>query len=100
MKKINNTLTALIGIWFIIAPWIFGFSDHVAALSISVVIGAVQLITSLRSFKTPEWNFITFFVGVWFIIFPFVYTVDTTEIWTCTSVVLGAITVILTLWNE
>jgi sulfite exporter TauE/SafE len=96
-----NSLAALIGVWFIIAPWVVNFSDDKSALWTSVIIGALQLITSLLGFSGSGWsswqNWISLLSGVWFIIFPFVYTLKTEEIWA--SVVLGAVTVIIGLWS-
>jgi hypothetical protein len=98
MKKFNNTLNALIGIWFVIAPWVLNFSDHSGAVRISVIIGAILLLSSLFSFKAPVWNFVSCIAGGWFIIFPFFYMMDSTVKWT--SVALGAIAVYLNLTND
>lgn len=99
LRSIDNTIVALIGIWFIIAPWIVGYSDDKGALWTSVIIGAVQLITSLWAFSSSGWgswqSWISLLAGGWFIVFPFVYTVDTSVLWT--SVILGAVTVLLNL---
>ncbi|GIO61218.1 SPW repeat protein [Paenibacillus cellulositrophicus] len=99
LRSVDNTIVALIGIWFIIAPWIFGFSDDNGALWTSVIIGAVQLIASLWAFSSSGWgswqNWISLLAGVWFIVFPFVYSVDTSALWT--SIILGAVTVLLNL---
>jgi hypothetical protein len=96
-----NSLAALIGVWFFIAPWVVNFSDNKDALWTSVIIGAIQLISSLLGFSGSGWttwqNWISLLAGVWFIIFPFVYTLKTEEIWA--SVVLGAVTVIISLWS-
>jgi hypothetical protein len=96
-----NSLAALIGVWFIVAPWVVDFSDDKNALWTSVIIGAVQVISSLIGFAGSGWtawqNWISLLAGVWFIIFPFIYdSLDTGETWT--SVILGAVTVLLNLW--
>ena len=44
--KWRNGLAAIIGIWFIISPWIFDYSDQSDALWTSVVIGAVLFIAA------------------------------------------------------
>jgi hypothetical protein len=95
-----NSLAALIGVWFIIAPWAFDFSADKTALWTSVIIGAVQVIASLIGFAGSGWtawqNWISVLAGVWFIIFPYIYELETGETWT--SVILGAVTVLLNLW--
>jgi hypothetical protein len=96
-----NSLAALIGVWFIVAPWVVNFSDDKGALWTSVIIGAVQVISSLLGFTGSGWtawqNWISLLAGAWFIIFPFIYSLDTGETWA--SVVLGAVTVLLNLWS-
>jgi hypothetical protein len=95
-----NSLAALIGVWFIIAPWAFDFSDDKTALWTSVIIGAVQVISSLIGFLGSGWtawqNWISLLAGVWFIVLPYVYSLETGETWT--SVILGALTVLLNIW--
>jgi hypothetical protein len=96
-----NSLAALIGVWFIIAPWVVNFSDDKGALWTSVIIGAIQLISSLLGFSGSGWttwqNWVSLLAGVWFIIFPFVYSLNTGEIWA--SAVLGAVTVVISIWS-
>jgi hypothetical protein len=95
-----NSLAALVGVWFIVAPWVVDFSDDKNALWTSVIIGAIQVISSLIGFVGSGWtawqNWISLLAGVWFILFPYVYTLETAETWT--SVILGAVTVLLNLW--
>ncbi|NRF95899.1 SPW repeat protein [Paenibacillus frigoriresistens] len=98
MKKLDNTINAFIGIFFIIAPWVFVDSDNSIILWISVIGGAIMLLSSLLSFKESAWNFVSALAGVWFIAFPFIYTMDSAEKWT--NVVLGAIVVFFNLRND
>ncbi|GIN86687.1 hypothetical protein J6TS2_30730 [Heyndrickxia sporothermodurans] len=99
--KTRSTLNALIGVWFIIAPWVIGFSDDSGALWSSVILGAIQAIVALWGYNNPGWNswqsWITVITGVWFIVFPFIYSLSNGEVWA--SVILGAITVIFSFWN-
>ncbi len=99
LRSVDNTIVALIGIWFIMAPWIAGYSDDKGALWTSVIVGAVQLIVSLWAFSSSGWgswqNWISLLAGVWFIVFPFVYTVESNVMWS--SIILGAVTVLLNL---
>ena len=46
MMMWKNWVNAVIGLWFIIAPWALGFSDKTAAVWTSVIFGLVQLIAS------------------------------------------------------
>ncbi|WP_028401036.1 SPW repeat protein [Ectobacillus panaciterrae] len=99
--KTRSTLNALIGIWFIIAPWVVGFSDQSGAVWSSVVFGAIQLIVSFGGYNKPGWgswqNWVSVITGVWFVIFPFIFSLTKGEVWS--SVILGLITVIFSLLN-
>ncbi|MDQ0189025.1 SPW repeat protein [Alicyclobacillus cycloheptanicus] len=102
--KWRNGLAALIGIWFIISPWVFHYADETAPLWTSIVLGAIQLIasgwaTALKD--TSGWKvwqtWVSLVMGAWFIVQPFVFSLSSAETWT--SVILGAITMILNLWT-
>ena len=99
--KARSVLNALIGIWFIIAPWVVGFSDQSGALWSSVILGAVQTIFALWGFEKSGWNsfqnWFTVITGAWFVIFPFIFSFTNEALWS--SVILGLITVIFSLWN-
>lgn len=100
MKKIfYNTIAALIGIWFIIAPWVLKIFDNSEIyVWISVIVGVVLLLSSLLSFKAAAWSMLSTLAGIWFIAFPFIYTMGSAEKWS--SVVLGAVAVFLNLTND
>ncbi|MDQ0189024.1 SPW repeat protein [Alicyclobacillus cycloheptanicus] len=102
--KWRNGLAALIGIWFIISPWVFSYSNDTGALWTSIVIGAIQLIVAAWAMGKSDssgwgtWQtWIYLLTGIWFIIQPFVYALSTGATWT--TVILGAVTVILSLWT-
>ncbi|GGJ06362.1 hypothetical protein GCM10010885_14400 [Alicyclobacillus cellulosilyticus] len=103
----RNGLSALIGVWFILAPWILGFSDRTAAVWTSVIIGAVQAIASIwiavqreaaHGWKTWQ-NWVSCLTGVWFILQPFVLSLSGLAGETWTSVILGIVTAALNLWE-
>ncbi|MDP9728341.1 SPW repeat protein [Alicyclobacillus tolerans] len=102
--KWRNGLLALIGIWFIISPWVFHYTNHTSALWSSIILGAIQLIASgwatfmQNSSGWKVWQtWVSLIMGIGFIIQPFVLSMDTKETWT--SVILGAITILLNLWT-
>lgn len=102
--KWRNGLAAIIGIWFIISPWIFDYSDQEGALWTSIIVGAVLLIVSgwavclKDSSGWAVWQtWISLLAGVWFVIHPFVFSLESEALWT--TVVLGAVTIILNLWT-
>ncbi|MEK6445052.1 SPW repeat protein [Priestia aryabhattai] len=44
--KARGIANAIIGIWFVIAPWLLGFSYDAGATSSSIVFGTLQVIMS------------------------------------------------------
>lgn len=99
--KTRGYLNALIGVWFIIAPWVMGFSDQSGALWSSIIFGIIQIIVSLWGSDKPGWNswqnWVSVITGVWFVIFPFIYSLTDGEVWL--RVILGLITILFSLWN-
>jgi hypothetical protein len=99
--KTRSTVNALIGVWFIIAPWIVGFSDNSGAVWTNVIFGLIQLVVSFWGYEKPGWcawqNWVSTITGLLFIIFPFAFTLTNGEVWS--SVILGLITTIFSLWN-
>ncbi|OAB40562.1 hypothetical protein PMSD_01260 [Paenibacillus macquariensis subsp. defensor] len=102
--KWRNGLAAIIGIWFIISPWIFDYSDQKEALWTSVIVGAVLLIVSgwaLCQEDSSGWavwqTWVSLLAGIWFVIHPYVFSLDSETMWT--TVILGAVTIILNLWT-
>lgn len=101
--KALHWLNALIGIWFIIAPWALSFSGHSGALWASIIVGAIQLIVSFWAAVTEDpvgwglWQgWIALLAGIWFLIQPYVLSgLGTSEQWV--STILGIITIIFSL---
>ncbi|TVY08925.1 SPW repeat domain-containing protein [Paenibacillus cremeus] len=97
----RNVLAALIGLFFVFAPWLLGFTDEAGLVRTSVFLGAVQFITSILAFGKYGWNtwqnWISFISGVAFIIFPFAFTLG----WgiTVIYIFLGFATVLLNFYN-
>ncbi|RIV24710.1 hypothetical protein D2Q93_06405 [Alicyclobacillaceae bacterium I2511] len=105
--KWRNWLVAIIGIWFIISPWVFGFSGHAGATWTSVIAGVIQLLVSgwaaTREDSTANWsnwmNWVSLLMGAWFVLQPWLMSIssNTSNAWN--SVLLGLITVVLNLWT-
>ncbi|QQE78995.1 SPW repeat protein [Alicyclobacillus sp. SO9] len=104
--KWKNWTVAIIGAWFIISPWVFGFSNHAGAVWTSVIAGAIQLIVAIWAAALPEstadwsnWqNWTSLIMGIWFIIQPWSVGISSMTGNTWNDVILGAITVLLDLW--
>jgi hypothetical protein len=74
---VKNLVSSLIGLWFILIPFLLGFALTSAQAAICFILGAVQFIFSILSVARkgrPRWiHGIPILIGVWFIIFPNVY---------------------------
>jgi len=75
--KTRCLLTALFGLWFMVAPWTVGFADHSVALWVSEGCGAVQVICSLWAFYKRAGdslpNLLILLTGFIFAIMPFTF---------------------------
>lgn len=99
-----NVVNALVGIWFIIAPFVLTYTDHRAALWLSIVGGAILLVLAGwalldEKVRKQRWvQFVNGLVAIWFIIFPYVLALDTRPNVAWTSVVGGLIVLALSAW--
>jgi hypothetical protein len=99
-----TVVTALIGIWFIIAPWALGFVSHGAMMATSIIGGAILLVLGgmatlySRVFRESWLHVLNVAVGVWFAIAPWVLSESnrTGTLWT--SLLGGLAVVILGSW--
>jgi hypothetical protein len=99
-----SVVTALIGIWFIIAPWALGFVPHTAMMVTSIIGGAILLVLGglatlyTIAFREPWLHILNAAVGVWFAIAPWVLSESnrTGILWT--SLLGGLAVVILNTW--
>jgi SPW repeat len=99
-----TVVTALIGVWFIIAPWALGFTSHVATMTTSIIGGAILLVLGgmatvySTAFRESWLHILNAAVGVWFAIAPWVLSESnrTGTLWT--SLLGGLVIVILGTW--
>ncbi|NEW08304.1 hypothetical protein GK047_20080 [Paenibacillus sp. SYP-B3998] len=97
----KNVLSALIGIWFIATPWVFGFTDQINPYLVCIFLGSLQVICSLLAGgKTGHkvWqNWVCFLTGAVFIVLPNLYQWSILEFFI--FVVLGFMTLLLNYSN-
>lgn len=97
----RNVLSALIGLFFILAPWLIGFSDNGNAVRTSLIMGIVLASASVLAIGQAGWNswqlWTSFIAGIGFIMFPFIYGFS----WMLAGlyVILGLIVVFLNFYN-
>jgi hypothetical protein len=98
---VKNLFSALIGVWFIVTPWMFNFVENTHAFVICMILGSIQVIFSLlawgKSGKKAWQSWISLFIGISFIIYPNIYHLDIAAY--SLSVLLGFVTLLLNYSN-
>lgn len=102
--KWRHWVNAILGAWFIIAPWALGLSQYMTATWVSVIVGAVQVIVSVwaaMSVRVPDWriwqDWVAGACGFWFLIHPFLGDFEEGPYYA--TIVPGLITLALSLWT-
>lgn len=100
-----NVVNAVLGIWFVVAPFVLGFSDRPTAMWASIVGGAVLLVLAGwaafdEKIRHQAWvQYVNGLVGIWFIIFTYVYTdVAGVAYLRWTTIAGGVIAAVLCAW--
>lgn len=100
----RNWVNALIGVWFVIAPWVLGIANEKTAAFISVIVGAILVVVATWAAIRPGvpgfkiWgSWVTLACGLWFVIHPFLAHFEVSQFW---AVVIPALlTMALSLWT-
>lgn len=99
-----NWVVALIGVWFVIAPFVLGFQAAQAQMVTSIIGGLILLLLGGWAALNEEarrklWiQYVNGLVGIWFVIAPWVlrFADRPGEMWT--SLLGGLVTVVLCAW--
>jgi hypothetical protein len=100
----QNVVNALLGIWFIVAPFSLSFTGNTAEMLTSIVGGVIVLVLAGSAALNEEarhqvWvQYVDGLVGIWFIIAPWAlsFVGESREFWT--SLIPGAVVLILSAW--
>jgi hypothetical protein len=99
-----NVVNALIGIWFVIAPFALRFQELRGAMWTSIIGGLILLILAgwavfNEGARKQKWvQYVNGLVGIWFILFPFIFALSTNAAVMWTSIIGGAVALILSAW--
>lgn len=99
-----NIVNALLGVWFVIAPFVLAFRDVPSAMWTSIVGGLILLILAGYAVlnepaRKIRWiQYVNGLVGIWFILFPFVHAMSgrTSVLWT--ALIGGLVALVLSAW--
>lgn len=101
----RNIVNGVIGIWFIISPYVLGYTGDAGRTWTSIIGGIILLVLAGSAafngrVRQQSWiQYVDGLVGIWFIIAPWVllFTTKRADFWT--SLVLGIIALILSAWS-
>ena len=90
----------LAGLWIIISPFLFGYSNVNAATNNDVIVGAIvavlALVTIIWSRQTASWlSWLAALVGIWEIAAPFLLGYADTAVAAWNGVILGIIILVV-----
>lgn len=101
--KTASGLNFLVGIWFILSPWVYGARAGAGGVWNSIIVGIIiAVFAAIRFFSprsAPGLSWINALLGIWMVISPWVYgyTTNTARMWN--SIIFGIIAIILGVWS-
>jgi hypothetical protein len=99
-----NVVNAIVGVWFIIAPFVVQYRDLANAMWTSIIGGLLLLVLAgwaalNEDARKQKWiQYVNGLVGIWFIIFPFVFALSDKPAILWTSLIGGAVALVLSAW--
>jgi hypothetical protein len=101
VKRWQDQVILLLGLWFFITPWVFGYPMPSVQTWTAFISGAViVLLAAFDLYKTYFWAVVlNLVVGVWVALSPWILRIaDNTElVWN--SLVVGAAVGVLAIWE-
>ncbi|GAA4830219.1 hypothetical protein GCM10023310_04090 [Paenibacillus vulneris] len=100
--KVRSVLILLFGLWLIVSPWVFGYTESGAAFWFSMGVGLIQIAASLWSISQATGdslpNLITAVTGFFMAIAPFLQRInDHKQLWL--GAALGVFTILCSFVN-
>ncbi|WP_456411245.1 SPW repeat protein [Oceanithermus sp.] len=97
MKRWQDGVNLVLGLWLVVSPWILSFTSNAAALGNALIVGAIFVALSLLALADAkpreEWSELV--VAVWLLISPWVlgYSALAAPTWNAVivAVVVGAL---------
>lgn len=101
VKHWQDPANSLLGLWFVLSPWVVGYHDMSGAVATAIVLGVLMIIASFGAMMIPkaweEWSQVV--LGVLMIIAPWVVQFSSATDAMRTSVITGIVTLVLALWT-
>jgi hypothetical protein len=100
VKHWQDPVSALLGAWLVLSPWVLGFSNITVAVTSTVAIGLLLAASSLGAMSVPqaweEWMDVG--LGVLLIVAPWLLGFDTQPAAMQNALLTGLAVSILSLW--
>jgi hypothetical protein len=100
--KWAKVVNALLGIWFVVAPFVLGFGSDRGAAAGGIVGGAILFLAALWALRSTVYqrmlSSLMGLIGIWFLVFPFIFKIHEVRHITGTSVAGGLIALVLGIW--
>jgi hypothetical protein len=100
-KRWQDQLILLLGLWFFITPWVFGYPIPSLQAWTAFISGAViVLLAAFDLYKTYFWAVtINLLVGIWVAVSPWVLGLAGNPELTWNSLIVGLAVAVLALWE-
>ncbi|HET7321560.1 MAG TPA: SPW repeat protein [Longimicrobiaceae bacterium] len=97
-------INVVLGIWFIISPWAYGYSHlHQGSIWNNVIVGLVIAIFAAIRFFSPDssiWlSWIVGLLGIWAFASPWIYEYSGNPQRLWNSIILGILVLALAIWS-
>ena len=101
LKHWQDPVNCLLGLWFVLSPWVVGYQGVSAAVASAIVLGVLMIVASFGAMLIPkaweEWS--EFVLGILMIIAPWAVQFSSSSDAMRTSVITGIVTLVLALWT-
>ncbi|GEM90158.1 SPW repeat protein [Oceanithermus desulfurans] len=97
MKRWQDWVNLVLGLWLVVSPWILAFSQNTAALWNALIVGAIFVVLSLLALADAkpweEWSELV--VALWLLVSPWVlgYSALSAAMWNAVivAVIVGVL---------
>ena len=100
IKHWQDPLSAVLGVWLLVSPWVLGFAEQTTPTVNAAVIGIALIATGIGATFVPraweEWT--EGALGVWLVVSPWVLAFDTLQLAMMSTVLTGVAVLVLALW--
>ncbi|MBY0557746.1 MAG: SPW repeat protein [Burkholderiaceae bacterium] len=101
VKRWQDQLILLLGLWFLVSPWVFSYPIPSVQAGTALISGAVMAILAVFDlYKTYFWAVVlNLLVGVWVAVSPWLLKIADNRELMWNSLLVGSAVVVLALWE-